>query len=272
MMKQLNAQELVPVIIEPIELAEPTAESAVRPRMRRKRGGKDGETGKNGVRFYFHSGTQAAIVAYQSSQTLKEREKLYVTEIMPAFQKLVENLINIHKFSSLYDTYDDLKIDCVNFLFETILKFDSTRGTNAFSYFNVVAKNWLIIRTKQKIARIKKNVSLDDVNAMTVNECRIVEDHCMIPSQDTILENENSVKNIKEMLNEIRSRMKTENELACINSILQIFDNIDELDLLNKGAILLYMRELSGLTPKQLTTTMQSIKKTYKKIKVEKKS
>ena len=52
----------------------------------------------------------------------------------------------------------------------------------------------------------------------------------------------------------------------CINSIITIFENIDEVDLLNKNAILLYMRELSGLSPKQLTTTMQSIKKYYKKL------
>ena len=45
--------------------------------------------------------------------------------------------------------------------------------------------------------------------------------------------------------------------------------NIDDIDLLNKGAILVYMRELSGLSPKQLATAIQSIKKYYKKIKVE---
>jgi len=55
----------------------------------------------------------------------------------------------------------------------------------------------------------------------------------------------------------------------CINSIITIFENIDNIDLLNKNAILLYMRELSGLSPKQLTTTMQIVKKHYKKIKIE---
>ena len=117
----------------------------IEPRRRTRKRGKT-----NPLKLYFHSGTQDAIVAYQKSPDRKEKERLYVTDIMPAFEKLVENLINIHKFSSLHDSYDDLKNDCVNFLFETIGKFDSTRGTNAFSYFNVVAKNWLIIKTKQK--------------------------------------------------------------------------------------------------------------------------
>lgn len=226
------------------------------------------------VRMYFNANTQAAIVAYQKAggptpEDKKERDRLYVKEIMPAFEKLVENLINIHKFTSLHDTYDDLKNDCVNFLFETIGKFDSTRGTNAFSYFNVVAKNWLIIKTKQKSQRIKRSVSLDDPEALSVNEQRIVEDHSTVPAQDELLMNEHSAKAVVGLLYEIRTKVKTENELACINSIITIFENIDDIDLLNKSAILLYMRELSGLSPKQLTTTMQTVKKHYRRLKVD---
>jgi hypothetical protein len=226
------------------------------------------------VRMYFNSDTQAAIVAHQKAagpepEKKKERDRLYVNEIMPAFEKLVENLINIHKFTSLHDTYDDLKNDCVNFLFETIDKFDSTRGTNAFSYFNVVAKNWLIIKTKQKSQRIKRSVSLDDLEALSVNEQRIIEDHNTVPAQDELLMNESIAQNVVKLLYEIRTKVKTENELACINSIITIFENIDDIDLLNKSAILLYMRELSGLSPKQLTTTMQTVKRHYNRLKID---
>lgn len=220
-------------------------------------------------RLYFHSGTQAAIVAYQQATTAEEREKLYVEEILPAYSKLVENLINIHKFTSLHDSYDDLKNDCVNFLFETIGKFDNSRGTNAFSYFNVVAKNWLIIKTKHKSKYMKKNVSLDDPMSLTSNEHRVVEEHSIVPSQDIVLENQNTAENIVGMLYEIRTKAKTENELICINSIITIFENIDQIDLLNKTAVLLYIRELTGLTPKQLTTTMQAIKKHYRRMKLD---
>lgn len=221
------------------------------------------------LKLYFNADTQKAIVAFQSSADRKERNQLYVAEIMPAFEKLVENLINIHKFAGLYDSYDDLKNDCVNFLFETIGKFDASRGTNAFSYFNVVAKNWLIIKTKQKSQKTKKNVSLDDPSTLSTYEKNIVEEHCTLPSQDVLLEGMRSTETITTILYEIREKARTENELMCINSIITIFENIDEIDLLNKNAILLYMRELSGLSPKQLTTTMQAIKKHYKKIKIE---
>ena len=224
---------------------------------------------KNNIKLYFNSDTQDAITSFQTEKIKKTRDAIYVEKILPAFEKLVENLINIHKFTGMYDSYEDLKNDCVNFLFETIHKFDGSRGTNAFSYFNVVAKNWLIIRTKQKAQKLKRNVSIDDPASLTSYESMIVEDYGSIPSQDDILDASNSVEDTLGLLYDIRTKVKTENELTCINSIITIFENIDEVDLLNKGAILLYMRELSGLSPKQLTTTMQSIKRHYKKIRID---
>lgn len=221
------------------------------------------------VKLYFNADTQSAIVEFQATTDKKARDKIYVTQIMPAFEKLVENLINIHKFAGLYDSYADLKNDCVNFLFETIGKFDAARGTNAFSYFNVVAKNWLIIKTKQKTQKSKKNISLDDPSMLSTHEKNIVEEHNVLPSQDSLFDDLRSTETITNILYEIRNIVRTENELMCINSIITIFENIDDIDLLNKNAILLYMRELSGLSPKQLTTTMQIVKKHYRKLKIE---
>lgn len=220
---------------------------------------------KDNVKLYFHSGTQDAIVKFQSETEKKERDRLYVHDIMPAFEKLVENLINIHKFSGMHDTYDELKNDCVNFLFETIHKFDADRGTNAFSYFNVVAKNWLIIRTKQKAQKARRSVSLEDPTGLTAHEIVSMEEHNMLPAQDFFIDSMDNIEGTVSMLYEIRSKVKTENELTCINAIITIFENIEDIDLFNKSAVRLYMRELSGLSPKQLTTAMQSIKRHYKK-------
>lgn len=227
------------------------------------------KTDPQNPKFYFTNETQEAIVEFQKSTDRKVREHLYVVKILPAFEKLVENLINIHKFSGLHDTYEDLKNDCVNFLFETIHKFNSEMGTNAFSYFNVVAKNWLIIKTKQKVQRGRRDVSIDDPKGLSNSEIQIVEERRMIPSQDYFLENAENVAEILKMMYEIRSRVKVENELLCINSVITIFENINDIDILNKSAILLYIRELSGLSPKQLTTSMQAVKKHYNKLKGE---
>jgi hypothetical protein len=221
------------------------------------------------LKRYFHEGTQAAIVAYQKETDYRVKNALYEAEIAPAFEKLAENLINIHKFSAAFDTFDDLKSNCVNFLFETIIKFDHSRGTNAFSYFNVVAKNWLIIETKKKIIRSKRNTSLDDPQNLTAQELKHIENQQTVQSQETELSNQYSVKNMINLLFEIRDRSKNENELQVVNAIITIFENINDIDITQKGAIMLYIRELSGLTPKQLTTALQQVKKQFKKLKID---
>ena len=158
-------------------------------RVRRKAKNEEIKSDPQNPKFYFTNETQDAIVEFQKSSDRKVREKLYVGKILPAFEKLVENLINIHKFSGLHDTYEDLKNDCVNFLFETIHKFNPDMGTNAFSYFNVVAKNWLIIKTKQKVQRGRRDISIDDPKGLSNSEIQIVEEKRTVPSQDFFLEN-----------------------------------------------------------------------------------
>jgi hypothetical protein len=234
-------------------------------REKKKKAPKDGAQAAD--KKYFNEKTQEAITQYQNCQSLQIKEKLYIDTIQPAFEKLAENLINIHKFTGMHDSYEDLKSDCINFLFETIKKFDASRGTNAFSYFNVVAKNWLINRTKQKNARSKRSVSMDDMSSLTIAEQKMIDEYCISPAQDAVIEMQETSQDIINVLYQVRTVVKTENELACINSIITIFENMDNVDLVNKTAILLYMRELSCLSPKQLTTSMQSIRKYYRRFK-----
>lgn len=220
---------------------------------------------------YFDEKTQASIVAFQNAATQKEKHEIYRREIMPAFEKLVENLIHIYKFTSLYDTFDDLKLDCVHFLYETLEKFKAEKGTKAFSYFNIVARNWLSVKSKKKAAALKKTISINNVDALSRNDKILLDDKIVVNEKGELAAQVESIKidSILTVLEEIKTKVKTENEINCIDSIFLIFENINNVDLLNKTAVLIYMKELSGLSSKQLTLTMSSIKKHYRKLKLD---
>lgn len=243
--------------------AVPTDQFSVKKRRIRRRSA----TPKEDKDLYFNSGTQAAIVEYQQLLDPIQKNAVYVARIHPAFVKLVENLINIHKFSSLHDTQDILLSDCVVFLYESIRKFDPTRGTNAFSYFNIVAKHWLIIRSKQKATRLKKGVSLSDRDALSKVDAQAIDDYSVVESQDETLFRSELTSRIVVVMREIRTKLKTPNELACIDAIASLFERADEIDIVNKSAALLYIREMSGLTPKQLTLSLYNVKKLYKELR-----
>ena len=47
---------------------------------------------------------------------------------------------------------------------------------------------------------------------------------------------------------------------------MKLFKDIDSLELLNKRAIFVYLREISGLNPKQLSVAMSNVRKHFREI------
>ncbi len=216
--------------------------------------------------MYFNKDTQEAIMEYQGLECLKEKEKLYNEKIHEAFQKLAESLIFVYGFKAGNDQVETIKTDCVSFLYETIRKWDPSRGTKAFSYFNVVAKNWLIINSRQHRKNVVRNVSLSDMEYMSKKDKSAIASSQVIESPDKIMIDSERREEIVKVLEIIKKRVNKENEKLCINAIIAVFEKIDQLDFLNKRAIYVYVREISGLTPKKLSVSMSSIRKHYRDI------
>lgn len=222
---------------------------------------------KKQIKLYFNEGTQKAIEEFQAAETDEEKNEIYTESILPAFDKLSENLIFIHKFTSLHENYEDLKNDCVTFLYETLYKFDPSRGTKAFSYFNVVAKNFLIIKSKQKTAFLRRSVSIEDERMFSSGERHSYQEKNLVDSPVASLIKEDDLKLIFGMLKHLTGEARTDNEKACISAITTLFENANDLEFLNKRAVFVYLREMSGLSPKQLTTTISNLKKKYRSLK-----
>lgn len=220
--------------------------------------------------FYFNADTQTAIVAYQTAVDTKERTNLYCQQILPAFSKLVENLINVYGFQIQYESKADLQTECVEFLYGVINKFDHTKGTKAFSYFNVVAKNWLIIKSKQSVRNVHVFTSIDNHDALSQHDLETIENYSVVPSpEESMIANLNS-KKLKEIMETISTMTVTQNEAECLKGINLLFDNINNLDFLNKRAVMLYLREICGGTsPKSMSVVLSTLKRYYKDAKAE---
>jgi len=213
---------------------------------------------------YFSSVTHDAILEYQKCDDSAKRESLYQDVILPSFDKLVENLIFMNGFVNVTGSYSELKSDCITFLFETIHKFDASRGSKAFSYFNVVAKNWLMIKSKQRSKNLKRMVSIDDVLSLTVEDVAAIEANNTCPSPADQMGNEMQEYEIVALLNDLKEDAQNENERACMEAIFYLFEQREEIELLNKRAVFVYMRDMSSLSPKQLSAAMSAIRRRYR--------
>tara|TARA_B100000674_G_C37905408_1_gene945904 strand:- start:232 stop:975 length:744 start_codon:yes stop_codon:yes gene_type:complete len=214
---------------------------------------------------YFGKEAHKAIVEYQLSSCREEKNKIYTNKIKQSFDKLTENLIFIHGFSSNEENFKILKSDCVAFLYEILNKFDPSKGSKAFSYFNVCAKNFLIIQSKKKSKSKSRMVSIND-DKLSLIEKKTIENYQVISSQEDVMIFREDKKILKEVFKIIEKRTSNQNELLCIKAIDTLFEKVEELDFLNKRAIFVYLREISGLNAKQLSVAMSNIRKNYKDI------
>ena len=217
----------------------------------------------SGKKPYFTKDTQQAIKEYVYSEDEDFRAKIYEEKIEPALSKLSENLIFVYGFHKQHPDVSSLNQDCVINLYENLHKFNHDLGKNAFSYFNVVAKNWLIIQSRRRKKRVDRLVYIDD-DSLSIVDKYAVESYQIAPSPEAAIDREENIEAMKELLREIKGKAKNDSERKCVDAILQIFGNVDQLDYLNKRAIFVYVREISGLNSKQLSVCMSSLRKTYR--------
>jgi len=235
-------------------------------KLRKKTVKKNGTAKKTKQKLYFGKEAHDAIIEYQSANSKLEKHKIYEDKIRNSFHKLAENLIFIHGFARDANTFDQLKSDCVSFLYETLEKFDPERGSKAFSYFNVCAKHYLIIQTNKRNKRNNRQVSLDNFAGMSNRDKKSVETFSYIPSPETQMIQKEDRERMFQVLKIIENRTRNQNEKLCIKAVEKLFIDIDKLEFLNKRAIFVYLREISGLNPKQLSVAMSNVRKNFRDV------
>ena len=120
---------------------------------------------------------------------------------------------------------------------------------------------------KKRLKYLRRNVSLDDPKSMAAYEIEVVQNFDVIPSPDSVMTQEEKMTAIFECLSEIKRRLTNHNEILCIDAVIIVFEKMDDLDFFNKRAVFLYLREISGLSPKQLTAAISSLKKNYRELR-----
>jgi len=118
---------------------------------------------KNPSNRYFTYITEMAINAYNNCDDNKLKNKIYNRFIKYPLDKLAENVIHTYKTYYFDDSYEDVKASVVAFLNEKMHKFRGDRG-KAFSYFTVIARNFLFNENNANYAKMKIHEKLDAVD------------------------------------------------------------------------------------------------------------
>ena len=104
--------------------------------------------------------TERAIIRYNNCSDPFMRNKIYNEYIAYPFDKLAENIIHTFKFYYFDVSSEDVKNEVVSFLVMNMHKFQAGKG-KAFSYFSIVAKNYLILHNNNNYKKMKMQDSVD---------------------------------------------------------------------------------------------------------------
>ncbi len=212
---------------------------------------------KSKKNHYFTKVTEDAIVKYASTEDTTLRTKLYIEHIQPAFDELVNKIVFTYKFTNL-PNIASLRDECKIWLTTILDKFNPDNGSKAFSYFSVVTKNWFTHKAKKQATKNRREVNYDTMT----HEVDVVMSERN--NQETEKEEREFWKLLLGELDGWKEVATKENERKVLEAVELLMKNIDNIEIFNKKAIYLYLREITGLNTKQIVTNLNKMRAKYR--------
>lgn len=219
---------------------------------------------------YFTLATDASIEKFQNSDDDNERKRVFEKEIAPALEKLIQNIIYVYKFYPLGDP-ETLQRECLSDMYEIIAKGKynpeksnnpSKKTSKAFSYFNMVVKNWFIAKSRENN---RKNKNESDLYYDLDHEVVRNDPSFVVHPYEELLENKERWFEFYKAMESWRTKLDKKNELHVLEAIIFILKNAELVSVYNKKAVYLYLRDLTGLNTKQIVVNLKKIRTLYAK-------
>jgi hypothetical protein len=216
---------------------------------------------KKNSRYYFTKDHELAVVQYAKSNSREEKSKLYVVMIQPAFSEMVDKIVYTYKFSTL-PNIDILRDECKIWLTTILDKYDPDKGSKAFSYFSVITKNWFIHKVKKDSQKKRREIQFQNLSKTLEQNYLSVEN------------NYDHMRELKEFWEKLWDEIQSwdtgdlkPNEKKVLEAIKILLENSDKIEIFNKKAVYLYLRELTGLNTKQVVNSLNKMRTRYRQFK-----
>lgn len=208
---------------------------------------------------YFTEDTENGILEYRSCRDQAERNRIYNEKIHFGFYKLAENIIHTFKFYyTEVDKIEDLKFEVVSFLLQKLDLYDQSKG-KAYSYFGTIAKRYLIIYNQKNYKKLVNKVEIpnNEDDDESFKQAIIQKDNSE-PDRFAILE-----ILITKLESKIETMFDKPEELDVAYAILNIFKKRENIEIFNKKAMFIYIKEMTDTNSNTITKVIKRIKVLY---------
>lgn len=216
---------------------------------------------KQKSRRYFTEVHEAAILDYIASGNRSERNVLYRDIIRPVFLELINKIVFTYKFTSL-PNIEMLKDECEIHLITILSNFDVSKGSKAFSYFSVITKNWFIAKVKKTAIQLRREAAFEDISKAAESQ--------HLSTYNKYFELREWKEYMDHLWKEIyrwEKQSLKENERKVLEAIKILLSEPDVIEIFNKKAIYLYIREITNLNTKQVLNSLHKFRSEYSNFK-----
>ena len=141
-------------------------------------------------------------------------------------------------------------------------KFKEGKG-KAFSYFSIVAKNYLILHNNKNYAHYK---SMDNIEVLDWNEK--IKD-AEYKKEDDAAKKEYMEQLIEYWENNLTNVFHRKKDILVADSVLEIFRRAEHIENFNKKALYIMIREMSGSKTQHITRIVNTMKKYHQNLSRE---
>ncbi len=173
-------------------------------------------------------------------------------------EQLAENIIHTFKFYYTdTDTIEELKHEVITFLLEKLHLYNPTKG-KAFSYFGTIAKRYLIVYNENNYKKLQEKADVDESD----------------DEQMLLYENDKNIENafdelsfmdqyIKYIDTHIYRLFPKKQDAQTADAIVELFRKRETLEIFNKKALYIYIREITDVSTPQITKIIKKLKTIY---------
>lgn len=204
-------------------------------------------------KVYFTDDTQQAIIEYNNTDNNFLKNKIYKEHIQYPFEKLAENVLNTFKFSYFDIPKEDIQQEVVSVLIQKIHMYQEDKG-KAFSYFSIVAKNYLILNNNSNYKRYKKTSIISQMPE-TWN-----------PENDfNHVEQGKEFNEFRHLMLDYWDRHLTEvftkkRDIQIADAVLELFRRSNHIENFNKKHLYLLIREMTDCKTHYITRVVNTMK------------
>ena len=209
---------------------------------------------------YFTKETEDWIVVYNNTKDPEIRSDIYQKHIHYPFFKLTQNIIHTFKFyHTEVSNLEHLQHEIITFLLSKMHLFDPTRGAKAYSYFGTIVKRWLILyNTKNYNKKIKK-VPVEILTGENSTPTYKPGDESIKSDLDKYVDI--FVAHVSENIFEL---FQKKNDAQIADAILELFRKRENLEVFNKKALYIYIREMVEVKTPKITKIADKLHDIYK--------